>query len=225
MKRLRPVKLWTAVLTLCLLLLAGCGGLREGEAVPPPNPPPPDGFAEQDDIPEAPAESETLFETMPETYMFCSGAGAWSTDLYLEPDGSFTGKYHDTDMGSAAGRFPDGTVYLCNFTGKFTEPERLDAHTYAMRLESLELEHPDDGTEEIIDGIRYIYSGPYGLEDAEELRIYLPDTPAADLPEEVLWAARGPYNWEPTEEGTLGLYIIYNMTAEYGFVEYPLTKE
>ena len=76
-----------------------------------------------------------------------------------------------------------------------------------------------------MDGTRFINSGPYGLENAEELRIYLPETPVEGLSEDVLWVVRGPYNWEETEEGTLGYWIIYNVTEECGFAEYPLTRE
>lgn len=231
------MKLKAAALALCLLLLAGCGkqGTQFSAAVittgggDAEKPPAEDTAAPETEEPAAPesaAETENLFETMPRTYLFCSGAGGWSTELYLEPDGSFSGEYHDSDMGVAdTAAFPNGTMYICNFTGKFTQPEKVDEYTYAMRLESLELEHPDDETEEITGGVRYIYSGPCGLEGAEELRVYLPGTPVEGLPEEVLWAARGPYNWEPTEAGTLGLYIIYNVTSEHGFVGYPLTEE
>ena len=32
-------------------------------------------------------------------FEFCSGAGGWSTDFTIEKDGSFSGVYHDSDMG------------------------------------------------------------------------------------------------------------------------------
>ena len=229
------MRLRITALALCLLLLAGCGNQGTqfstavitpggGDAEKPPVEDTADAPEEEPAVPE-PAGPENLFAIMPETYMFCSGAGGWSTDLYLELDGSFTGEFHDSDMGDGSGHFPNGTVYLCNFSGKFAQPERLDATTYAMRLESLETERPDDGAEEIVDGTRFINSGPYGLENAEELRIYLPETPVEGLSEDVLWVVRGPYNWEETEEGTLGYWIIYNVTEECGFAEYPLTRE
>ena len=32
-------------------------------------------------------------------FLFCSGAGAWSTVLTIHEDGTFEGYYHDTDIG------------------------------------------------------------------------------------------------------------------------------
>ncbi len=33
------------------------------------------------------------------SFVFCSGAGGWSTDFEIEKDGSFKGAYHDSEMG------------------------------------------------------------------------------------------------------------------------------
>lgn len=215
-------------LCLCLCLLSGCGNqlgtavITAGDSGDREVPP-----LEEPSAPEPALEPELapedFFESLPRTYMFCSGAGGWSTDLYLEADGSFTGQYHDADMGAAdPGRFPQGTCYICNFSGHFTRPVKIDETTWSMEIASLELEHPDDESEEYADGRRYIYTSPYGLENAEEIRIYLPDTPADGLSEDVLWAARGPYDWRPTEEGALGLTILYNVSQDCGFAEYPI---
>ena len=34
-------------------------------------------------------------------WSFYSGVGAWSTDFRILPDGSFSGEYHDSEMGEA----------------------------------------------------------------------------------------------------------------------------
>lgn len=204
-------------LLFCLLLLTGCG---PAENTSPSVPQEPETQSTLE------PEPGNIFESIPASYMFCSGVGAWSTDLTIEPDGSFTGLFLDSDMGTAdPEKYPGGTRYVCNFSGKFTQPVKVDDTTYSMRIESLEPAHPADESEEYADDVRYIYSGPYGLENAEELLIYLPDSKADDVPENVLWSAKGPYGWETAEDGTLGLYIIYNVSEEHGFVEYPLTAE
>lgn len=235
---------------LCLLL-AGCadqtsearitttGGSPETDAPSSEKIQPAEGAAapedpgSPEDLTESPAgpagaaepaapEPENLFEILPRGYLFCSGAGGWSTELSLEPDGSFTGMHHDSNMGERdEEKYPNGTVYICQFRGKFAQPEPVDGTTWTMRIESLELDHPAGQSEEIEDGIRYIYTDPYGLEDTEELTVYLPDTPAEGLSEDVLWAVRGPYDWSPTEAGTLGLTILYNAAQDHGFVQYP----
>lgn len=220
-------------LAVCLLLLSGCGdqfGMTVittggGEPEPPaeqaaisessPEP-------ETEAVPEPETAPEAFFETLPSSYMFCSGAGGWSTDLELASDGSFTGVYHDSDMGTGdPEKYPGGIVYICQFSGRFARPEKLDETTWSLAIESLELDHPADGTEEFADGVCYIYSEPYGLEGTETMTVYLPDTPVEGLSEEVLWVARGPYDWQATDEGTLGLTILYNEPQGSGFVEYP----
>lgn len=153
-----------------------------------------------------------LFGTLPDTFWFSSGAGGWSTELHIEADGSFYGSYHDSDMGSTGEGYPNGTQYICNFSGKFAAPQKINEYTYSMMLESLEQERPS-GEEYFEDGIRYIASSPYGLDDAEKFMIYIPGTPIADLPEEFIsWAFLG----EPEGE-TLEFYGIYNVGGEEGF--------
>lgn len=226
-------------LALCLFLLSGCadqfgvavittGGGRddppqeETGAPEAGDPAEPETAAE----PEAPPEGDAFLESLSGTYMFCSGAGGWSTDLTLLPDGSFTGVYHDSDMGTGdPEKYPGGIVYICRFSGCFTRPEKLDETTWSLAIESLELEHPADGTEEFADGVCYIYSEPYGLEGTETMTVYLPDTPVEGLSEDVLWVARGPYDWQATDEGTLGLTILYNEAQGNGFARYPLPAE
>ena len=38
----------------------------------------------------------------------------------------------------------------------------------------------------------------------------------------IVSAAKGPYDWKPTQEGALRLTIIYNVHEGQGFVQYPL---
>lgn len=189
----------------------------EPEADPATEPEPEPG-ARTDAKPEP--EGETIFASMPHYYLFCSGAGAWSTELTLEEDGSFDGLFVDSNMGESGDGYPGGSRYICSFSGKFTQPEQVDETTWSMEIASMELEHPADGAEEYADDVRYIYAGPYGLEEAEELLIYTPDSRAEDLPEDFLIWAKAPLGWTPTEEGTLGLWGIYNVSEGCGFVSY-----
>ena len=57
-----------------------------------------------------------------------SGAGAWSDDLTLCPDGQFFGAYHDSDAGDTGEGYPNGTHYFCEHhpkTGIFPLVERI----------------------------------------------------------------------------------------------------
>ena len=61
------------------------------------------------------------FPNEPLYLMFTSGAGAWGSRLTLQPDGSFTGNYQDSEMGVNAEDYPNGTCYVSVFEGQFTD--------------------------------------------------------------------------------------------------------
>ena len=169
-------------------------------------------------------ESDFSLENLSDrVFYFSSGAGGWSTDLFINSDGTFRGIYHDTDMGDMGENYPNGTLYLCEFTGRFDGPEKIDEFTYKLRLASIEYKYEPE-KEEIIAGVRNIYSTAYGLDDGEEFYLYLPGTKLAELPEEYLrWV--GYYNLENTTETELPYYGLYNVNMEQGFSSYVYEEQ
>lgn len=165
-----------------------------------------------------PANSNlSVFEIMPTGFDFSSGAGGWGTHIDIQADGSFAGVYHDSDMGDRGNGYPNGTVYICEFNGSFSEPTQLNNYAYSMNLEHLELEGtPGDVYYE--NNTRYIYSEPYGLENADEILIYIPGTPFSELPAEfVSWL----HAFIDTQKNNqLPYYGLYNVNEKLGFAGY-----
>lgn len=160
-------------------------------------------------------------------FTFLSGAGGWSTEMAIAEDGTFEGVYYDSDMGSNADSYPNGTKYYCSFHGKFAEPVQKEEYIYATTIESISYDNPA-GTEEIKDGIRYIYSEAYGLNNPAEIVIYLPGMPIEELPEGYLSWVRS--NWFMDSEFTktetkLPFYGLYNVSEEQGFSSYNIFEE
>ena len=148
-------------------------------------------------------------------YEFCSGAGAWSTDFTIEKDGSFSGTYHDTDMGVTGEGYPNGTMYYSSFSGHFTDLTQVDVYTYEMSLSDISYQDTVGDTE-IIDGVYYIYTEAYGLEGTDTFRIYLPGTPRERLTEEEgFWIAV-----ENESETELTMTVIVNEPNEYAIYSY-----
>lgn len=179
----------------------------------PANPEPP---AE----PEAPAEQEPSQEEFQfsdlsdRVFYFSSGAGAWFTELRIGDGGSFEGHYHDANMGDWEDSYPNGTLYYCDFYGTFGQLEKVDDFTYKMKLLDISFEQEPE-SEEIIDGVRYIYSDAYGL-DGEDFYLYLPGSKLADLPQAFRqWV--GYYDLEAVQEEELSFYGLYNVQEEQGF--------
>ena len=97
-----------------LMLLASLAAAAAGQAIP--------------DVQNS--AGEEVFERLDgTTFYFLSGAGAWSTELVFSSDGSFTGYYHDTDMGDCGMGYPNGTRYECDFSGTFALAEQRDEFT------------------------------------------------------------------------------------------------
>ncbi len=159
---------------------------------------------------------ENLFEALADRFSFASGAGGWSTELMINDDGSFTGDYHDSDMGDMGDDYPNGTIYVCKFSGRFGDVKKVNDTTYSMHLQEISLEN-EVGDEWIEDDVRYVASEPYGLENADEIMVYLEGTPTADLPEEFLnWIAM-PRAWGENIPEVLPCQGLYNVAAQEGF--------
>lgn len=153
------------------------------------------------------------------SFVFCSGAGGWMTEMTINSDGSFQGEYHDSDMGSS-GEGYDGTIYQSKFSGQFTEPEKINEYTYSVMIQKINYEN-EPNTEEIKDNALYKYTEAYGLEDTEEILIYLPGVPSTELPEEfVQWIGYDKIN----EDGELSVYGLYNVVPKNGFSGYEVEE-
>ena len=153
-------------------------------------------------------------------FSFSSGVGAWETMLGIMPDGTFSGTFHDADMGDNGAGYPNGTIHSSTFTGKFSAPVKVDDYTYAAKLESISyMKTP--GTQEIIDGVLYDYTGVYGLENPDRILFYLPGKPVSTLPE-------GYRSWaEPVLSSgsvmVLPCYGLYNEAQQEGFTSYSIS--
>ena len=131
------------------------------------------------------AESgEPVLETMAGLeWSFSSGVGAWYTELRFGENGTFTGVYHDSDMGDTGKDYPNGTVYECLCHGTLEAGEPISEYGRKLHVKELAV---DAGQKEsrFEDGIRYLLSGMYGLEGADTLVLYAPATPVYAIPEE-----------------------------------------
>ncbi len=154
-------------------------------------------------------------------FWFSSGVGAWSTYFTVYADGSFEGTFYDSDAGQRS---------YCDFSGTFSNPSRIDKYTCSATIDSLEYLSAV-GSEEMIDDILYIYTSPYGVEEGDEVLIYLPGMRLIDLPDIALgwnmdlyldkYYDRDDYSAQVsrsdlTEDMILQKYIIWDTNDENG---------
>ena len=136
------------------------------------------------------------FSDLPTEFVFSSGAGGWATTLTLRADGTFDGIYSDSDYME---------LYYSTFDGKLGQPRKTGEHTYLVKIEEFHVTNDQDKVfyEE---GVEYIPSDPYGLENTNELTLYTPGTPLSEMPEECR-------SWLMFYEDSVladGDYVLYN---------------
>lgn len=155
--------------------------------------------------------------TEAQSFSFMSGAGGWSTELTINPDGSFTGNYYDSDMGDSGDGY-DATEYVSTFHGKFKNIQKKDDYTYVMQIDTLETEETQDTwIEETGYGkVRYVASPPYGLYGGTNFELYLPGTPVSSLSAEYIDWVRTPMALDENAT-TLPGYGLYNVEEQDGF--------
>ncbi len=166
-------------------------------------------------ISELTSDTSDIFKSLPDSFTFSSGVGGWATVMSINDDGTFTGEYHDSEITLTGANYPNGTVYICNFSGKFTNVKKVDDYSYSMELDYINTTGTEDNSY-IENNIRYIYAAPYGFDNADKFMIYLPGISMDSLPKEFI-----SWSYISTDiRHTLpsGVYGIYNVGGKLGFV-------
>ena len=157
----------------------------------------------------------SVWKEFPDSFCFTSGVGAWRTVIEIGDDGTFVGEYTDSDMGATGTFYPKGTQYICTFSGKFTTPQKVNEYIYSMKIEKLAVDEMPN-KEFFNNGIKYICSEPYGLDNADDFYIYLPGAPISAVEEGFMsWSGIYDNNIEKLPDDFYGLY---NIQGEQGFV-------
>ncbi len=155
--------------------------------------------------------------------LYASGAGAWGDYLHIKPDGNFWGEYHDSNVGDFdENKYPNGTVYIDRYEGKYGDFVKLDDYTYLLTV--LWEEHEfKPGAEWIEEGIRYISTSPEKNDVGNLYVLCLPGKPTAEIPRAVLEWGRGGVSAEKT---TLPDYCYYSAWySDIGYFGYHSVYE
>lgn len=169
-------------------------------------------FEEYAQVPNAeqlqtPNTTDNLFASMPGTFHFLSGAGGWQTELYWNGDGTFSGIFEDADVSE---------IYRCFFTGSMDAPQRIGDLEFSAHVTALNYDKSNTVTYE--NGQKVISASPYGLDDVDEIRIYLPGYPVSELPDEALsWLYGGAEEFSAGEPEKLPFFVLYNVRGQQAF--------
>lgn len=176
------------------------------------------GFAADSAVTEAAEEDTVGGFTYAELdgYEFClsDGAYGWATYLSVDADGNFAGTYHYSRTEEIdENEYPYGSLDWCEFEGRLSAPAKVNAFTYMLQIE--ELTYADKpGTEEVIDGVRYCYAEPSGLEGVSQLCLYLPGMQVSEISDTALSWLKG--SSSPVGSRLSG-YALVSLPGEWAF--------
>ena len=152
--------------------------------------------------------AKNLFASMPATFHFLSGAGGWQTELYWNGDGTFSGIYEDADVSE---------IYRCLFMGSMDAPRKIGDLEFSTRVTALDYEKSNAVAYE--NGQKIVSAEPYGLDDVDEIRIYLPGCSVSKLPQAAVdWLRGGAEEfWDGQGPKTLPFFVLYNVRGQQAF--------
>ncbi|MBQ8933686.1 MAG: hypothetical protein IJV14_05130 [Lachnospiraceae bacterium] len=134
----------------------------------------------------------------PVTLYYSSGAGGWESQITINPDWTFNGSFHDSEMGASGG--PE--YYTCQYSGQFSDIQQLNEYTYSLHLDPIIPERPI-GDSWMEDEVKYIESQPNGIVDNSIYYLYLPGAGGNVL-------AQAYQGSEKLEGGALSGYSLYS---------------
>lgn len=155
-------------------------------------------------------------------YTFTSGMGSWSTQLKIKDDGTFTGKYHDTNMGDSGDGY-DATLYLSEFSGNLSNAQKINDYTYSFKLSDIKYKNTPN-TEEITDpygnGTKMLvkYSDAYGLNNTKTIYAYTESAPVLKLPKGFLSWVEQLRSDDTKNNSNLSYKCLYAVEPKYGWI-------
>ena len=103
----------------------------------------------------APPQSPTPLETAEADFTFAdlqacrfvhaSGASGWGTVLTIQPDGSFSGSFSDSEWEESESG-TQAVCECCEFSGQLAQPVRVNDYTYSVGIEHIEYQR-EPGTD------------------------------------------------------------------------------
>lgn len=147
----------------------------------------------------------------------------WNTEISIAEDGTFRGTYWKMDPNETGAKYPEGTYYYSSFSGKMSQPIKMNDYTYSADADALEYDD-DIGATEITDGIQYIFVMPGGISDHNSFHFYMPGAMLDDLQESFLEGAKL-QGMAGTNDVELPFYGLYDVDEECGFKGLEMAEE
>ncbi len=141
-----------------------------------------------------------------------------TTTLTMGKGGSFSGQYMRHRAGETGADYAKGTIYLCNFTGRFVNAVDKGGNIYSLDIIDLKLSTAAGNTV-YKDGYRYIAVDAYGLDGTSTMELYMSGAYTSAMPECMLNALIIAKSWGSTIPGRTVGAVLYNPANHRVLVE------
>lgn len=172
-------------------------------------------------------QQKTIFQQIAgRDFWFTSGAGGWRTVMTINEDGTFSGKFSDSDMGDVGADYPKGSMKISEFTGRLDNVQKVSDTAYTMTVSQLDYDPANATT--IVDGVREVTAEPYGIGLNDAITIYLPGQKVNrdDATFRMWLGTGGPYGdttaFIQNEKYTLP--ALFDTTQHYAWNVYPASQ-
>ncbi len=161
--------------------------------------------------------SKNAYNDLPPIFSCITASLRTHWDFVIREDGSFDSLITSPDWGAQGTDYPQGTCYVTEIVGEFTNLERLNKTTYRMAVDRFEAPS-QQGETYIIDGTRYIVETEKAIDTGDVFYLYLPGTPRSEFPQGLIDSVNnnGYYSMDDITPTT---YVLYRSEPEHNGYE------
>ena len=120
--------------------------------------------------------------------------------MTVASDGTFSGTYHDSDMGITGDDYPNGSVTISNFKGRFKDAKKNADGSYTMQCDKSALKIDGNiGDTYIKNGSKYTVADSYGIAPCGAFTVYPAGYDSSQLSEAIVGWSRAWYDSMPAK--------------------------
>ena len=165
------------------------------------------------------AEDTVIHPGLPELFSCITVGGRANWEIQTQKDGSFQGIFRSWDWGDQGTGYANGTCYLTEVTGVFTDIEKLSDDSYKMVASQIH-NVPQNGDSWIQDNVRYVVEEGSGIADGDAYILYLPGTMQRQYPQDLVESVNN-NGYHSMAEITPDMFVLYHPNPKspgYGLV-------
>lgn len=156
--------------------------------------------------------STDIFSALPETFSCITASSRTTWELTVRSDASFISEVKIPDWGDFSPEYSNGTTYLTETNGCFTNIEKVNDYSYQMTASNINASN-QAGQNYILDDVKYVVEGNTNFDNGDQFYLYLPGTPRSSFPQGLIDSVNN-NGIHTMDEITPNTYVFYHPIPE-----------